>query len=140
MPRVGTGGISIFAATVAAETFFAAVFLAGAFLTEARFAAAFLTGRFEDALADLRAAFFAGFFAAGRFAPDFFAAFFAGRFALAFFAATTDSLQTREISWPKPTCANLVLWYSSADKRGYFRSDLTKRSATMANLIFRLGA
>jgi hypothetical protein len=77
-PRVGTGGITIFAASTFAEDFFAtarfAVFLTG------RFAGAFFGGR----LADFFTAFFAVFLT-GRFA----AAFLTGRLAEAFFFAAT---------------------------------------------------
>ena len=75
--RVGTGGISIFAAELRAT--FAALFFAGAFLA----------GRFADFLALFLTLFLAplGRFAAAFFTgrlPDLGAAFLAGRFALFF--------------------------------------------------------
>jgi hypothetical protein len=78
VPRVGTGGITILDASTLAEDFFAT----------ARFAGAFLAGRFA-AFVDFFAARFAGRFAAAFFAGRFADAFFTARFAAFFFAATT---------------------------------------------------
>lgn len=82
-PRVGTGGMTIFAASTFVDVLFATArfgedFFAGDFFGETFFTGAFLAGRFV-AFADFFAAAFAGRFAA---------AFLIGRFAAFFFAAT----------------------------------------------------